>query len=696
MIDYDYTLTKDLFSEIEIHHPHPELRGPLKNIIVVEGRNGKGKSLLMNIIAMSSFGYENRDVPASLRDDMSEYLRGKSTKLSFDLTISDPVTKRIIKANHGENDGTNIHVSESLDGGKSFNQLSVTQFNDRYNLIYDIPEDPRKRITKIISNAKYVQDEFKTKIGEAQKLVQNMLDDIKDHSVDKGKMKTYKDEIAEYERFAPQDTNELNSLKQKYETLIRYYHAKNLLALRENVKQSERDLKTVREQEESKESRPAQLKSAYNTKLSDVRMRLLGISNGITKIGAAIRGTGNDEIISLYNQLQTWDNETIIKNKKVDTEHYNIIRKIIEKLNDSKDESNTEEIRLLETLLNELEKFKGKNLKLEGFGTVEQLIKRFETQYDELNNNKKPSTDLNKLKSDLQTIKTNIESVSYKLVDLGDPPKIPSNAQYRDQDKIDRFELKLNNARSAQTSGYKDAEAYGISLDNAMSVVMKTDRSLVSRYDKLDIKNILSDANEIKSGYDNKKNRFDKYKKDIDGYKVKVNEWENQEESRYACHKAAINIISDQLYNINKKLEEMSKRFRAVENSSYEGFTEQDTLFPILWRYLGRRLKTVRYNDKEYSVKEVDAMNQLVVTETVKISMGSFSSGLNQRNYLLTKLSTEDKRPMIVLFDEIGIMDPTIQNDLIDRMIKLQAEGKLMAGMLNRPAEKLGVINHGL
>ena len=216
-----------------------------------------------------------------------------------------------------------------------------------------------------------------------------------------------------------------------------------------------------------------------------------------------------------------------------------------------------------------------------------------------------------------------------------------------------------------------------------------------SKYDKIDIKRIFADAADLERSYNNQKNSYEEHRKSIERKRIRVEEWESNVESKYACHEDAIETISDELYKITKRLEEMSKRFRAVETSSYQGFSEADPLFPVLWRYLGRRLKTVRYNDKEYQVESVNAMKQLVVTESVQIPISSFSTGLNQRNYLITKLTTEDKRPMIVLFDEIGIMDPEIQKELVDRMIKLQSEGKLMVGMLNRPAPKIGVINHG-
>ena len=123
MIDYDYSLSIDLYSEKETQHPHQELKGPLKNVIVVEGPNGKGKSLLMNIIAMSSFGYENKNVPTSLKNDMADYLCSDVTSLSFNLTVKDPVSGKILKAKHTDGDKLNVKVSESLDGGSSFKEL---------------------------------------------------------------------------------------------------------------------------------------------------------------------------------------------------------------------------------------------------------------------------------------------------------------------------------------------------------------------------------------------------------------------------------------------------------------------------------------------------------------------------------------------------------------------------------------------
>ncbi len=695
MITYDYTLTRDLFSEKETHRPHPELSGQLKNVIIVEGPNGKGKSLLMNIIAMAAYGYENKSVPASLRDDMAEYLRGDTTKLDFELEIQDPVSRKILRARHSGTDGTKIVISESVDEGRTFRELSLSEFNDKYNLVYDIPENPRKRIMGIITNARIIQDDCKVSIKKAQNLVQDMLDDIQDHTIDKVQLYQFKKEIEDFDGRDAKVTADIEKLKSQSEILMKYYHAQNLRNLRDSRKRAEADYDSVKKQEEAKETQPEEIMGRYNQKVSAVRKELFRISSLIDGAEADIYTLGIPEAIDSYRRLKDWNEEKIIRNKSVDPSFYKAIQKILGCLNNYVESSDTEAVRLLESLINELEKYKGKNIALEGLGTVDEIIRILEAQYDEKSIAKKPKINLDKLKSNLNGIGKAIEAVSYKVADLEDPPKLPAEKKYRDQDKIDRYERRVQDAKYAEKVGYRDAEKYGVSFDNADTIVGRTDRNLVSKYDKMDIKRIFADAADLERSYNNQKNSYEEHRKSIERKRIRVEEWESNVESKYACHEDAIETISDELYKITKRLEEMSKRFRAVETSSYQGFSEADPLFPVLWRYLGRRLKTVRYNDKEYQVESVNAMKQLVVTESVQIPISSFSTGLNQRNYLITKLTTEDKRPMIVLFDEIGIMDPEIQRELVDRMIKLQSEGKLMVGMLNRPAPKIGVINHG-
>lgn len=177
MIEFDYTLTVDMGTEKKTHRPPGGMPKKLNNIFRLQGPNSSGKSTLMNMIALASHGLKKGKIPNSVKSRMEELVKPGYKDLGFELYIQDPVTKRALKSTKKMGD-PGVIVRESVDGGNNFSIIAADQFEKKYNLIYDIPENPVGRLNELIREIKEVQNSFGRDIRTFQFFVEKLSEKI--------------------------------------------------------------------------------------------------------------------------------------------------------------------------------------------------------------------------------------------------------------------------------------------------------------------------------------------------------------------------------------------------------------------------------------------------------------------------------------------------------------------------------------
>ena len=138
------------------------------------------------------------------------------------------------------------------------------------------------------------------------------------------------------------------------------------------------------------------------------------------------------------------------------------------------------------------------------------------------------------------------------------------------------------------------------------------------------------------------------------------------------------------------------KMLTQVEKKSYGSYDPEDPFFKSVWTYLGKRVGFVRYGQDTYPIRYVNTVDDIITaTDGTILRLRQISTGLNQRNYLMSKLQTDDDRPIIALFDEVSTMTNKTQEDIFEKFVELQKQGKLMVGMMNMPSDEKKVTSFG-
>ena len=170
MIEFDYKIDRDEGSNIRTFTPMV-IRGPLSNISVISAPNSAGKSTLMNLIALSLFGAEPnvKSVNEALREQILALTNFEIQKVTFWIRLTDKSGKNgfIIKK---ENFDTKDIIRKEIENGVE-KLIDSDRFHKKYELIYDIPDNPLERLKDLTNSVKLQQTKWNAQLARLREFV---------------------------------------------------------------------------------------------------------------------------------------------------------------------------------------------------------------------------------------------------------------------------------------------------------------------------------------------------------------------------------------------------------------------------------------------------------------------------------------------------------------------------------------------
>ena len=162
MFKINYTLRR---GNSEYHTSYLDPGNENHNIFIFRGSNGLGKSTMMQILAMGMFGLNSEELSLEIKNKMKRLIAEDTEEFGFLFVISS-IDKKIeinssLKNKHL--DGLRVLVN-----GNPFNK---TAFADRFQLIFDVPDE----ITKKLNSSLVV---IKRDLGDYISYTKTYLNDI--------------------------------------------------------------------------------------------------------------------------------------------------------------------------------------------------------------------------------------------------------------------------------------------------------------------------------------------------------------------------------------------------------------------------------------------------------------------------------------------------------------------------------------
>ncbi len=698
MIKYEYQLKTNLGNKEEVFLP--EFPKELPDLVYFEGPNSSGKSTLLHLLALSFGGHEDEKIRNSLKDKLENLLSGEQHKLSFSFDIVN---------RHGEVEliakkkvGGNVELRDGSGG-----IVNPSKFKKKYNLIYDIPEEPTKRLPELTREIQHLQSLFSNKLETFSSYLRSLIQEIKEAKdpdkigLKEGQLRQRKEDALKFKTTF--DHLMMVDKNVKTHTYIRFYIA-NKKAF-DDTKAALSQVDKVDRVERKKDSQVRQsiidMEKLLNTMLAEV----LSIYE---KTRPILDGILNKRKFS--KSLSDWDDIDWKHEFRCPTSVPEIL--IDDFLNEIKRQIKVEEegpIYLERKLCKELKSllinYSTQNVHIPG---IENSIK----DYIDLLNNKIEGADLKdkeveSLKSlfkSLADIKSKFEHVAARVLpQLGAYNREYKNKNFDCSSSVDDFqrqglEDKLRQAKEKLNQYRFSCEKLGLPEEAIVanySVAMS-----IKPYCQFDEQTLLDEIEQNQKKLDQVKDDLRKADSSVEYLEDELNRLRNKQEHRYHAHLPLLlridNIINSRMRSKivqnGRWLAEIidnSKKF--VPPTARE--TERKEYFEKLFCYLGRRIGKIRHIRDEYVVEKVDLIKkQIIAKGGAVIQLADMGTGQGQSAYLTGLLSADDGRKIIALFDEVAMMDEVSLGDVKRRMVDLYSSDLLLLGVIVQKGSERRVV----
>lgn len=680
MIHVDYEVKTKQGNRESMHVPDQKIRDVDGNIMIIEGPNSSGKSTLMNLIAIGAYGEDDESLSQSMRSNLQELTESSYRDISFDIIIKDPKSGHELQFVRKSGSTENV----VLEDGEPLNKQ---QFRQKYNLIYDIPEDPTARLKDI---SKMIRDDHRMlqqRVSDFNSYVNGIWASISGKPTEK-EIKHIKKEIIG----AEEELKVLNSKSSDGDKVSKINQIIKIRTYLELEKKSN-ELQIKIDSEKKKPTADVtetQYRNNYNKYIESLEsIQPRGRSN------AEI--TENPQIVQAYDNVERmWASVNVKDLSQTSATLSDYLTAVMNMLNIIPD--TTEEAANLEIVNKAIEAISriNENEKIGNIGSISDILQA-------LNEYKRGFADQRiinayvKLKSEMSKIKNSIPNLIMRADHLSKVTRSGSTSQYRDEDRIQTLTNDLEKILTSMKKAESELKANGVIPSQAEFKRLCEEFSVSTSVTQDEIERVASAYSDEAAKTQRDKERLSKY---ISSQKSIVEQYENGEKPAYQDDRDKVKLVLNAIRGIRGRISTANERLDNIEKNIRDDYDNNPKLYDPIWEYIGHRLGTVRDKGREYNVKSVNLLIEskgLITTEDgVEIHIGAMGTGEGQLSYIRGLLSNEDGRMMIVLLDEIGNMSNANVELVIERMKEIQSDGRLMAGVMVRPGDVLEVTTYGL
>lgn len=700
MIKFDYKINRDEHDENKIYTP--TIPKEIKNLVLIEGPNSSGKSTLLNMIALSFYGNKDNNVSQSLKEKMLSLLDTSHQKVNFKINIDNEITNDqiLIEKNADSNDIT-IYDSKS----KNKTPISENTINSNFKLIYDIPENPFKRLNELLSDLKNEHIMLTSKIRQLEATFREMINEIE----------TTKnpDDIEKKENIIAQ----LKKHKEEEETTVQNYGSTLLLLkkytysrlYKEYIDKSEIIKTKIKEIKSSKKKKRKILKdktSEYENIKNGAHDLVSLIKTDIAELLRTIKVIfPNDDYITPLERLDL-EQELIYQTEKglliTSLQHF---EKDLEKKNNSFNKNpDVLSAKITDELINLLSEYQN-NIEVEIPGiptTIHDFLKTLEDKQREYR----------KFFNDFKNVQITLE----KIIDLNE--KI---ALFKNEYSLKLREILTSKKEDTSTETYYDTETdledYESQLEDAQAKIdfyirecndLEIPTSLIENYfgqykvlpqialyTKYSEEQLSEEIDELIKSIKVKKDDVELTIQRINRHEVEKKIMETKKTSKYINYKQEIETYHQQCKILIQLYETQYEKYLSdlmQKRTPAQPTTQQQKYYNLVFNYLANRIPEFKHDDKFYTVESIDYINDKVITKEGKIiNFSDLGTGHAQSNYIMGLLNTPDPKKLIVLLDEIATMDSNSLSPIVNKMKELYNQGKLLIGIIVQKSDVLNV-----
>jgi len=701
MIKLSYMLVRDEKDETKTYllkdYP-PEF----SNLTYIEGPNGSGKSAILHIIALALYGnrLEKDELDPGLHKRISSLVDDPQNKLTFELEIDVPENGLKLVSRKTNPNSKDIDL-RLIQNGKEI-PYPFEKFKNEFRLIYTIPNNPTRQLPELLLELKAAQSETTSKVSWFRGFLEKKIQDL-ENSRDEKNLNSEKEtkKIAE-ERYSEIDW-EHRSLSKKHEKLRSYYNLNGYLENTSKVANLQDELdKLVKEIQIANKSTVRKCKDnrssiqKFNQIMSNIErektnltftlskykhsnlpkhLALINSSSVVIEIkNSDKQKTIRDSLIACINGIQSLatSEENIHKEDLLSLELYSSLLRILKNPNYSQitvPGTNSNVGLLMTQIEDAIEEKNSIQRRIKSYDSDAESVKKFlqnvENAISIYNN-----TDLSPDSRGMSEQEIQLASLKAKETELNRRLKLAKNERGNFKtglisQKIDPTVATIEITKLEKAPEIQDF--IKLSVQEQQVLIEKNEREL--------------------RDLDSQRIELSKF---INSKKKNIENLEKQEFDPDREYIADLKVFSRHLVTIESlfrsKLPEALKR---IENKKMDSSSELDIKYSVLiGDYYAKKMKTILYGEKEFTVSNVDIVKEVIKTaEGKEIKFDYLGTGQSQSSYLITKLGMTDAKKTIALFDEVAMMDNKSLKPVIEVLKTNYKNGKLIAAIIVQRGE---------
>ncbi|MDV0447712.1 hypothetical protein MsAg5_16240 [Methanosarcinaceae archaeon Ag5] len=245
MLSIDYTIKKDN----DTYVPIEKWKNINSNIFMLTAPNGQGKSTYLNIIATGLYGHKLSEKSCHISKTIKPKLENMNKRvgkdLSFDITIKN--TKGSILNLKKSLDSKDVDILENNE------ILNPDQFEKKYFLIYDIPEDPLGRLSHLTSEVEVEQKRYDDQLKDFSRYLNDTIKDIQSRK-NPEEIEKLKKRIMDGHNETEKLSRDLETQREKHDVLYRYHILRSYKFNSEKNQEYQEQYKKLQATEANKEN----------------------------------------------------------------------------------------------------------------------------------------------------------------------------------------------------------------------------------------------------------------------------------------------------------------------------------------------------------------------------------------------------------------------------------------------------------
>jgi len=708
MLKYDYLIERN---DGQLRKFVPSKIGKeLPNLVYIEGPNSSGKSTLLNIIALGLLGNKSKKINQTLINKINSLINSNHQKIKFNFEISTPGESLILRSVKNDLNLNEIRLEENIDG-KGFKPMSFERFESKYNLIYDIPNNPTERLRDLLDEIREEQIRYGNKMSSFHIYLRDMLSEITQYR-DPERLKKLKDTIEDIdekkgklELKIPELINLLDSLEKFSYVKFYAYYLNETERIYSRIEEIEKEGQDLQKSKIKVSKRHIRLRNIISNLQDDVRELINNVTPpieiyipNIEKIHLDIWKELNIYRIINFEMDNTVETETIhfltvFNSMKLEIESNDFYQNAF----------------VIDNIIQFLDEYKNTSILIP---KLKINIKEFIALLEEENKENKRLIERYKnidlITQNLERMKRMIGNIKTNLVEL----RNISSKDISLTEEIYDFDEETSLLKDLKDKYHRNREKWDIYLKKCVT----KDIDIVSLESKLpelikefsknkDLEVFFSMAeNQLESNILSIQEDIAENKRQVIGYDVLLDQYvgekeklEKQEPHKYENNKYELEklvqkteIISQKLLSeyrnlINKLISDQVKKF--VNKGEEKYYNE-------VFKYLAFKIGAFRHIEDTYKAKSVDLVQGIIITENNHtIHLSDMGTGQSQSAYLLGLLNVKnDDRKIIALFDEIAMMDDSSLEPVSEKLRDLYRTKRLLLGILVQKANDIKVV----